>query len=117
MIDADRRVLGIVDPPAVLRWRRAGRHRSTALRDLLPPGRLVVAHPDEYLDAVIERMTNANVAHIPVVSRTDGRLVGYLGWKDLMRVRVRARAEERERVAFYRLRRPRRFVAGAAERL
>ncbi len=49
-------------------------------------------------------MTRANVAHIPVVSREDGRLVGYLGWKDLINVRARLQAEERDRVVLYRVR-------------
>ena len=49
-------------------------------------------------------MNQANVAHIPVVAREDGRLVGYIGWKDLMNVRARLQAEERERVVLYRVR-------------
>ncbi|HEU4986629.1 MAG TPA: hypothetical protein VFT89_06145, partial [Rhizobiaceae bacterium] len=44
----------------------------------------------------------ANVAHLPVVSRTDDRLVGYVGWKDLMRVRLKLQSEERDRASFYR---------------
>jgi CBS domain-containing protein len=64
----------------------------------------VVAYPDEYLDEVVARMTQANVAHIPVIVRGDGRLVGYIGWKDLMNVRARSQAEERERVVLYRVR-------------
>jgi CIC family chloride channel protein len=103
VIDEARRVLGIVDPPAVLRWRRAGKHRHSTLRELLT-GRPPVAYPDEYLDALIERMNQANVAHIPVISRQDERLVGYLSWKDLMNVRTRLQAEERERVVLYRVR-------------
>ena len=41
----------------------------------------------------------ANVSHLPVVSREDDRLVGYVGWKDLMRVRSKRQAEERDRSA------------------
>ena len=104
VVDANRRVLGIVDPPAVLKWRRGGRHRLTTLGELLSGGRPVVAHPDEYLDGVIERMSLANVAHIPIIAREDGRLVGYIGWKDLMNVRARQRAQDRERIVFYRVR-------------
>jgi len=104
VVDAANRVLGIVDPPAVLQWRRAGKHRRTALRDLLMGSRPVIGHPDEYLDAIIERMSLANVAHIPIVTREDARLVGYIGWRDLMQTRARLRAEERERVVFYRVR-------------
>ena len=104
VVDEAGRVLGIVDPPAVLRWRRAGQHRQASLRALLGPRRPPLAYPDEYLDTLIERMTHANVAHIAVVSRADGQLVGYVGWKDLMAARGRLQAEERERVVFYRVR-------------
>jgi len=104
VIDAERRVLGVVDPPAVLRWRRAGKSRRATLGSLLGSGEVVVAYPDEYLDEVIERMSNANVAHVPVVSREDRTLAGYLAWKDLLRVRTRLQAEERERVVLYRVR-------------
>ena len=104
VVDAARRVLGIIDPPAVLRWRRVGKHRSSTLADLLVGTRPVVAYPDEYLDEVVARMTQANVAHIPVIERGDARLAGYIGWKDLMNVRARLQAEERERVVLYRVR-------------
>lgn len=104
VIDVNRHVLGIVDPPAVLAWRRAGRGRRTPLKELLERSAPFVAYPDEYLEAVIERMSRANVAHLPVISRRDETLVGYLGWKDLMQVRARSQAEERERVVLYRVR-------------
>jgi H+/Cl- antiporter ClcA/CBS domain-containing protein len=104
VIDADRRVLGIVDPPTVLRWRRAGKHRHATLRELLAGNRLVIAHPDDYLDGIVERMTRENVAHISVVTPEDARLAGYIAWRDLMNVRARLQTEERDRVAFYRVR-------------
>ena len=104
VLDAAGQVLGLVDPPAVLRWRRSGTHRRTTLRELLGGTRPITAYPDEYLDSLVDRMNRANVAHIPVVSREDGRLVGYIGWKDLMTVRGRLQAEERDRVVLYRVR-------------
>jgi len=102
VVDADGTVLGVVDPPAVLAWRRAGRHRQTPLRDLIGRARVPSTYPDEYLDAVADRMMALNVAHLVVLSRPAGRLVGYLGWKDLMRTRVRLREEDTNRTAFYR---------------
>ncbi len=39
-----------------------------------------------------------------MISPDDGRLVGYVGWKDLMRVRTKIRAEERRRKVFFRIR-------------
>ena len=103
VIDEGGRVLGVIDPPAVLRWRRAGHHRKTTLGALLAGGKITLAHPDEYLEALAERLTSANVAHLPVTDREDGRLVGYIGWKDLMRVRTRLQAEEEKRTRFFRL--------------
>jgi hypothetical protein len=38
-----------------------------------------------------------------VVSRQDAKLIGYVGWKDLMRVRSKTRAEEHDRARFFRL--------------
>jgi chloride channel protein, CIC family len=43
----------------------------------------------------------ANVAHLPVISREDEKLVGYIGWKDLMRVRLKARSEELDRSSIF----------------
>ena len=62
--------------------------------------KITLAHPDEYLESLAEKLQTANVSHLPVVSRDDNVLVGYIGWKDLMRVRTKARAEERERARF-----------------
>ncbi|HTZ72149.1 MAG TPA: CBS domain-containing protein [Acetobacteraceae bacterium] len=83
-----RQAAGI--PPAPALPSRASRPTSGA-------SRAIVAYPDEFLDAVIERMTRANVAHLPIVAREDRKLNGYIGWKDLLSVRTRAHAEEHER--------------------
>ena len=58
---------------------------------------------------VVDKLMRANTSHLPVVTRNDNRLVGYITWKDLMRVRDRLKAEERERTSF--LMRPRRNLA------
>ncbi|MBV8093595.1 MAG: chloride channel protein, partial [Acetobacteraceae bacterium] len=103
IIDAERHVVGIIDPPAVLAWRRAGKHRTSTLRELVVDRRRVPdAYPDEHLQEVVDRMMQANMAHMPVISRTDSTLVGYIGWKDLLRTRDKKRAEETERVVLYR---------------
>jgi H+/Cl- antiporter ClcA/CBS domain-containing protein len=102
IVDGQGKVLGIIDPPLVIRLRRAGKHRNTSLADLLSTGRPRTAYPDEYLESVADRLTEANVAHLPVVSRTDQTLVGYLGWKDLMRAKMRLQEEEASRTTFLR---------------
>jgi H+/Cl- antiporter ClcA/CBS domain-containing protein len=101
VIDGDGRVLGVIDPPSILRWRRAGRHRGATLRELLAGAKMTLAFPDEYLADLADRLTKANVAHLPVVSREDRRLVGYIGWKDMMRVRAKLQSEEHQRSGFF----------------
>src|SRR5690606_14802773 len=63
----DGRVLGIIDPPSVLAWRRAGRHRNTTLAELMHGNKITVAYPDEYLAGLTNKLLLANVAHLPVV--------------------------------------------------
>jgi CBS domain-containing protein len=84
VVDRHMRVLGMIDPPAIIRWRREGHQRTAALAQLLDGTNPPIAHPDEYLTTVVEKMNSANVAHLPVVARNDGCLVGYLGWKDII---------------------------------
>jgi CBS domain-containing protein len=102
VVDESRHVLGIIDPPSVLRWRRAGKHRRTTLHELLAGGKITFAYPDEYLAGLADRLSQVNVAHLPVISREDQRLLGYIGWKDLMRVRAKLQAEESETTSFFR---------------
>ena len=104
VLDEDRHVLGIVNPPMVLGWRHAGKQRQTTLKALLEGQKLVTAYPDEYLEGIVDRMMVSNVAQMAVVSRGDLRLVGYVGWKDLLRIRAKLQAEERQRVVFFRVR-------------
>jgi CBS-domain-containing membrane protein len=104
VVDAAQRVLGIVDPPKVLGWRRAGKHRQSTLGELLVGQKPEVAYPDEYLEGLIDRMMQSNVAHLPVIARADGKLVGYVSWRDLLMARNRMKQEETRRVVFYRVR-------------
>jgi chloride channel protein, CIC family len=106
VLDPQGRVLGIIDPPTLIAWRRLGRRREDTLAELLAAQdkRIALAYPDEYLEELIERMARANVAHTAVVSPTDQRLVGYVSWRDLLRARSRTKAEETQRVVFYRMR-------------
>jgi CBS domain-containing protein len=104
VVDENGQVLGIVNPPTVLGWRHAGKHRQTPLKELLEGQGVVTAFPDEYLEGIVDRMMVTNVAQMAVISRGDQRLVGYIGWKDLLRIRSKLQAEESKRVVFFRVR-------------
>ena len=112
VVDEDMRVLGVIDPPAVLRWRRRGEHRRATLDKLVTGTNVVVAYPDEFLEQLAEKLNSVNVSHLPVVTRDSGQLVGYIGWKDVMRVRLKLRSEEQSRKAFFRII-PRRSIGAA----
>ncbi|MDX8532140.1 chloride channel protein [Mesorhizobium sp. VK25A] len=117
VINGEGHVLGVIDPPAILRWRRAGKHRKATLGELLAGSKITLAYPDEYLEALSDKLLTANVSHLPVVSREDERLIGYIGWKDMMRVRSKKQAEERDRTAllsFGAKREPQRSVSDPA---
>jgi H+/Cl- antiporter ClcA/CBS domain-containing protein len=105
VVDSERRVIGIVDPPMVIGWRRTGQHRRSTLGEMLKRITVPSVYPDEYLDGVIERMARLNVAHLVVLSRRDETLLGYLSWRDLLRVQSRLKDEEQLRTSFYRWRR------------
>jgi H+/Cl- antiporter ClcA len=104
VVDPQGRVLGIVDPPTMTEWRLARKPRTATLAELLAAQAPTLAHPDEYLEELIDRMSRANVAHVAVVPRGDLRLIGYISWRDLLRARSRTKEEETLRVAFYRRR-------------
>lgn len=104
VVDRDGRVRGMIDPPTILAWRRGGMNRMMTLGDLLSETNAAIAHPDEYLDTLSDRLMKSNAAHLPVVSRNDGKLVGYISWKDLMRVRDKLRSEIEDRYHFRRTR-------------
>lgn len=103
VVDDDGRVLGIVDPPTLLNWRRSGKNRKAVLGELLAGTGTALVYPNEYLEVAAERLSAANAACLPVVSPEQGRLVGYIGWEDLMRVRIKLQSEERNRTAFFRI--------------
>lgn len=84
VVDENGRVLGLIDPPAIIRWRGQGRSRAATVGALLEDSSPTTVYPDERLEVVVERMNSANIAHVPVIARSDSRLVGYLGWKDII---------------------------------
>ena len=95
MTDANGCLAGMVSRANVLDWMRTPPDDTIggAAGDANP----TVAYPDETAAAVADRMVRAGTGRVPVISRQDGRLVGLLARKDLLRVRQRVAAEEQDR--------------------
>ncbi len=93
--DASGRLAGMVSRANVLDWMRAPPEDTIggAAGDANP----TIAYPDETAAVVADRMVRAGTGRVPVVSRQDGRVVGLLARKDLLRVRQRVAAEEQDR--------------------
>jgi CIC family chloride channel protein len=95
VVDADRRVVGMVSRADVLDWVRE--LPDGTLGNAVGDPSLVVAYPDEPVGDVADRMVAAEAGRVPVVSRDGRQLVGLLARKDLLRVRQRVAAEEQQR--------------------
>jgi len=100
VVDAGRRVIGLVSRADSLAWTVENVPSDTPLADALQSRPLHVAYPDELAGRLADRMAATDVGRVPVIDRQDGRLVGLVGRKDLMRVRARRLAEERERAVY-----------------
>jgi chloride channel protein, CIC family len=93
ILDADGRLVGIITRGDVLRVLDNGVGEKTVLE--AGSDALIVAYPDEPMDAAIDRMLQYNIGRLPVVSRDDPQqLVGYLGRSGIMEARLRRHADE-----------------------
>ena len=81
-------------------------YAATRLADTLKGTPAAVAHPDELVGRLADRMAAADIGRIPVVRRLDGVLVGMVARKDLLRVRAVLIKQEKERSAVIRVLRP-----------
>ena len=65
--------------------------RQTPVADVMT-SRLVVADADEDYQSAMQKMDQANIRHLPVVS--EGRLLSMISIRDLMRVDIQHKGEE-----------------------
>jgi chloride channel protein, CIC family len=99
VVDEDDRVVGMVARADILRWTVDGGYEGLTLARLAARTAPLTGHPDELVGLLADRMAEADLGRVPIVAREDGRLLGIVARKDLLRVRARARAQERDRAA------------------
>ena len=107
VIDEDGRVLRMIARADVLRWTRTGWPAGQTLRDLAAERELVAGYEDEPVGKLADRMAAADIARVPILRRSDDRLVGLVARRDLLRVRADVVRQEREREVLIRLRQAR----------
>jgi CBS domain-containing protein len=61
---------------------------------------MLIGHPDELVGRLADRMAAADAGRVPVLDRKKGNLLGIVARKDLLRVRAKLHAEERDRARF-----------------
>ncbi|HYM12472.1 MAG TPA: chloride channel protein [Bryobacterales bacterium] len=108
VVDRDRRLVGIItrnDVRKLVQTERKDRP-DQRLADMLKPNP-EVAHPDEPLRMVVNRMADTGLTRFPVVEGNgQHKLVGMISIRDLLQARVRSLEEERRRERVLRVRLP-----------
>ncbi|WP_144640330.1 chloride channel protein [Bordetella genomosp. 13] len=104
VVDARGVVVGEVTRADSLAWTVEGVDGNLGLADALAGRELFTGHPDELASQLADRMALSGVGRVPIVAREDGRLLGLVGRKDLLRLRALRLADEHERVAYLRWR-------------
>jgi H+/Cl- antiporter ClcA len=99
VVDADRRLVGVVTRVGLREWLNAPDGARRHLRDVIEH-QPVVAHEDEPLRVVVFRMAETGLTRLPVIARRDGTLVGMLALTDMLtaRARILEAEQRRERV-------------------
>jgi chloride channel protein, CIC family len=108
VVDDDSTLLGVVTAADVQRFLAERTARTLPECVNRQP---VVAHPDEPLRVIANRMAEHGVTRLPVVSASEGgRLLGMISLRDLLKARARTLSDERHRERTLRIR----FLGGAA---
>jgi len=114
VIDESRRLLGVItrhDLQRVLPGLPSHQHHRVRLADMLAKAP-IVAHPDEPLRLVVNRMAATGLTRFPVVKQDDKQqdnqreLVGLISLQDLLKARELSVATEHHRERVLRLRVP-----------
>jgi CBS domain-containing protein len=106
VVDADKKLVGIVARADVLRWTVDGWPKNQTLGDILADQEVVTGYDDELVGQLADRMATADVGRVPILGR-DGGVVGLVARRDLLQVRASRVRQENEREVLIRLRPPR----------
>jgi chloride channel protein, CIC family len=96
-------VVGVLTRGDIVRWSTEEGPSDESLADLV--GEPVVGYPDEPVGRLADRMAAADVGRTPIVD-DDGKLIGIVSRRDLLRARSKRMSDEVERARVLGVRRP-----------
>ena len=106
VVDSSTQLRGVITRKHLQKLLADPKARGEALGEIATQV-VVVAHPDEPLRVVVNRMAETGFTRFPVVDRGDQqKLLGIIGLRDLLSARTRNLEEERNRERVLRLRLP-----------
>ena len=97
MVDEHRRVLGMISRSDILAWAQDAESQTGNLAAALAGEPLLHGFDDETVASLADRMVAADASRAPILSRADGRLVGLVARRDLLKVRARLFQQEQMR--------------------
>jgi len=105
VVDEAKRLRGVITRTQLFKTMQDGLARNKKLAEVASDA--AVAHPDEPLRVVVNRMAETGLTRFPVVDRSDERrLLGIISLRDLLSARTRNLEEERSRERVLRIRLP-----------
>jgi len=88
VVDNEHRPIGLVSRRDALRWHQSQTGDATTIGDQLSDRSIPVVTPDTPADTVANLMITEDTGRICVVSPADGRLIGIVARRDLLRSRA-----------------------------
>ena len=100
VLDGDQAIAGILSERDIVRVVAEGGAAalSRPISDCMTRD-VVLAQPEETVDALLERMTDRRIRHLPVVK--DGRLAGIISIGDLVKFKIRETQAEADGLKAY----------------
>ena len=105
VIDTEQRLRGVITRKQLAQLMQDPSPERRTLQEAA--SQATVAHPDEPLRVIVNRMAESGLTRFPVVDRgDDGKLLGMISLRDLLSARTRNLEEERARERVLRIRLP-----------
>jgi chloride channel protein, CIC family len=105
VIDGQGQVIAIVSRTDALRWMREEALADKPLAEQLAGQDVIFGYEDELVGRLADKMAATGNGRIPILRRQDGKLIGLVARRDLLRVRAQQVHHEHAREALIQLRR------------